>query len=287
MNHEQLIALLQKYHLRPNKTLGQHYLIDEAILAKIIEAAHITDHELVVEVGGGPGVLTRALAQGGAEVLTVEYDREFARLLQQEFHNWRNVHVLCDDALRLDFGKIVKDDRPYKKMVANIPYQITNPLVRKIVEPGSSIETAILLIQKEVADRLTAQPGSSDRGILTIMIEYYGQARTVLDVPAKAFWPVPKVESAVIKIDRDVSVPRLLPADQEKGFFWFVKQGFSGKRKTLTNSLAGGLALPKDQVADLIKTAHIDQLFRAEDLTIKDWVALFNTYLASSSQTHR
>jgi 16S rRNA (adenine1518-N6/adenine1519-N6)-dimethyltransferase len=281
MNHDELIALLHKYHLRPDKRLGQHYLIDTTILASIIEAAAIEKDELVVEIGGGPGILTRALAQAGAEVLTVEYDRDFAYLLQEEYHNWRNVHVLCDDALRLDFGGLVKEDQPYKKMVANIPYQITNPLVRKILAPGSVIETAILLIQKEVAQRLTSQPGSSNRGILTIMIEYYGKAEIVLPVPAESFWPAPKVESAVIKITRNtMNAQSPLPADQEKGFFWFVKQGFSGKRKTLSNSLSGGLALPKQEMVQLIDDAQLDQKFRAEDLSLPQWITLFKAFLA-------
>lgn len=277
MNPEELKALLYKYHLRPDKKLGQHYLLDSTVLAKTIDAAAITEGELVVEIGGGPGILTKELAMAGAEVLTVEFDRDFGRLLQEEYHNWRNVHVLVDDALRIDFSNLKKDDKPYAKMVANIPYQITNPLIRKILEPGSTIQQAILLIQKEVADRLTAKPGSSDRGTLTVYVEYYGSIEIITDVPAKAFWPAPKVESAVVKITRDASRNNLTP-EQEKGFFWFVRQGFSGKRKTFSNSLSGGLQLAKDQATAIVEEAGLDLNLRAEDLSLTDWLKAFEIY---------
>ncbi len=276
---QELTELLGKYYLRPDKKLGQHYLIDQVILDAIIAASDVKDNELIVEVGGGPGVLTKALAKAGAEVLTVEFDRDFCRLLGEEFHNWRNVHVLCDDALRLDFSNLKKDDRPYAKMVANIPYQITNPLIRKILEPGSVIDTAVLLIQKEVADRLMAAPSSADRGILTVYVEYYGLIEKVIDVPPAAFWPSPKVDSTVIKLTKEKDPEkRLLVPDQEQGFFWFVKQGFSGKRKKLPNSLSGGLDLSKSRTVAIVEGAGISVDVRAEDLSVEEWVRLFNSY---------
>ena len=276
---QELMLLLNKYHLRPDKKFGQHYLIDPAILESIIAASDIKEKELIVEVGGGPGALTKALAKAGAEVLTVEFDRDFCRLLGEEFHNWRNVHVLCDDALRLDFGGLKKDEQPYKKMVANIPYQITNPLIRKILEPGSSIESAVLLIQKGVAERLMATPGSADRGILTVYVQYYGKIEKVIDVPPASFWPSPKVDSTVIKLTKETNAEkRLLEPDQERGFFWFVKQGFSGKRKKLPNSLSGGLDLPKSRTVAIVERAGISVDVRAEDLTVEQWISLFNSY---------
>lgn len=278
MLHQDLLDLLYKYRLRPDKKLGQHYLIDETVLEKIIAAAAITKDELIVEIGAGPGVLTKALGNAGAEILAVEYDRDFCHLLQEEFHNWRNVHVLCDDALRLNFGDLQKEGRPYQKIVANIPYQITNPLVRKILEPGSTIKTAVLLMQQEVAERLSAKPGTSNRGILTIMVEYYGGAEIITTVPPEAFWPAPKVNSAVLRINRKENTKLNLDPQQEKAFFWFVKQGFSGKRKTLSNSIGGGLALPKDEAVELVAAANIDPLSRAEDLTLAQWTVLFTNY---------
>jgi 16S rRNA (adenine1518-N6/adenine1519-N6)-dimethyltransferase len=278
MQHDQLHALLSKYHLRPDKELGQHYLIDEAILDATIAAAEIKEGELVVEIGAGPGILTSALAQAGADVLAIEFARDFCRLLQSEYHNWRNVHVLCDDALRIDFAKLEKDSQPYAKMVANIPYQITNPLVRKILSPGSPIRTAVLMIQKEVADRLIAKPGSSDRGLLTIMVEYYGAIEKVTDVPASSFWPSPKVESSVVKITRQPDNQTTRQPDNEPAFFWFVKQGLSSKRKTLINSLAAGLQKTKAETAAIVEEAQIDPLARAEDLTLEQWLNLFSIY---------
>lgn len=272
MTKDALLALLQKYRLRPNKELGQHYLVDALILSRIVEAAAITANEPVIEIGAGPGILTQALARAGADVLAVEFDRTFCRLLQEEYHNWRNVHVLCDDALRLDFGKI---DR--SKIVANIPYQITNPLVRKILEPGSQIKKAILLIQAEVADRLTAKPGSSERGLLTVMVEYCGKAEVLFSVPPAAFWPSPSVHSAVIKIERSGSIAEL-SLKEESAFFWLVKQGFSGKRKTLANSLAGSLRLPKEEATAIVEASSINPLWRAEDLRLADWLKLFTAY---------
>ncbi len=277
MNQQALTQLLGKYHLHPDKKLGQHYLIDDSVFDSIIEASDIHPGELVVEIGAGPGGLTKALATAGAEVLAVEFDRDFCRLLAEEFHNWRNVHVLGDDALRLDFSTLKNDDRPYKKMVANIPYQITNPLIRKVLAPVSIIDVAILLIQKEVADRLMAKPGSADRGILTVYLEYYGTIEQIVDVPPEAFWPAPKVNSTVVRIRRN-DREKLLDDTHSKAFFWFVKQGFSGKRKMLPNSLSGGLDLSKSQTVAIVERAGISVDLRAEDLTIEQWVTLFNMY---------
>lgn len=270
-----LTQLLAKYRLRPDKKLGQHYLIDETVLEKTIEAAGITPGELILEIGAGPGILTQALARVGADVLAVEYDRSFCKLLQEEYHNWRNVHILCDDALRLDLSSLERNGQPYKKIVANIPYQITNPLVRKILEPGSQIETAVLLIQKEVAERLMAKPGSSDRGILTLMVERYGRIEKVVDVPPASFWPAPQVDSTVIKIARQSEQASSV---NETALFWLIKQGFSGKRKTLVNSLSGGLQLPKPEATAIVEEAGIDVSHRAEDLTIDDWLRLYGVY---------
>lgn len=277
MDKNQLMELLGRYHLRPDKSLGQHYLVDPTILAAIVEAAAIKPAELVVEVGAGPGILTRALASAGADVLAVEFDRRFSRLLNSEFHNWRNVHILSDDALRLDFATLERDGQPYRKMVANIPYQITNPLVRKILAVDSPLTTAILLIQAEVAERLMAPPGSSRRGILTVMVEARSTITKVIDVPPAAFWPPPKVNSTVIKLERlasDSNEEAIAPAD-EQAFFWLVKQGFSGKRKTLVNSLSGGLRLAKAAATAIVEEAKIAPVARAEDLTLVEWHRLF------------
>lgn len=273
MSNQEIQSLLAKYRLKPSQALGQHYLIDKIILDRVIEAAQIKKAEPVLEIGGGPGILTRALAEAGAEVLTVEFDRRFCRLLQEEFNNWRNIKVLCSDALRLDLNQLGR-----QKIVANIPYQITNPLVRKILESGSPITLAILMIQAEVADRLTAPAGSTNRGILTIMAELYGSIEKIIDVPAAAFWPSPAVNSTVIRITRESVARHFTDPTQEKAFFWLVKQGFSGKRKFLINSLAGGLQLPKLTVAAIVEATSLTGQERAEDLAIEQWIGLFQNY---------
>lgn len=278
-NSERLRENLRQHHLHPDKKLGQHYLIDAEVLAKIVRAADVKKDELVLEIGAGPGILTKALAQAGANVLAVEFDRDFCHLLQDEFHNWRNVHVLCEDALRLDLNSLQREAKPYKKIVANIPYQITNPLVRKILSPGSQIETAVLLIQKEVAERLCAQPGNSNRGLLTVMVELYGKIESIADVPPTAFWPSPKVDSTVVRLKR---AAREKPLINEPAFFWLVKQGFSGKRKVIGNSLSGGLQTPKDEANALLKRAGIDAQLRAEDLDLTQWLRLYELYAAES-----
>ncbi len=298
MSKDELTALLNRYHLRPNKRLGQHYLIDGAVLAASIAAAKVQPGEPILEIGAGPGILTKALAIAGAEVLAVEYDRDFCRLLQAEFHNWRNVHVLVDDALRLDFASLKHGGRPYQKMVANIPYQITNPLIRRILSPDSPITVAVLLVQKEVAARLTAPAGSSERGLMTVMVEYYGQIKEILQVQPSAFWPEPRVDSTLIRLDRELSQKfahepikkltkkltkkrTLADAQEEQAFFWFVRQCFSGKRKTLTNSMSGGLNMVKATVSAIVKEAAIAPLLRAEDLTLSQWLILFSAYRRS------
>lgn len=275
MDKTELTTLLAKYRLKPNKQLGQHYLLSQPILEATIAAAEIQPAEKVLEIGAGPGILTQALARAGADVLAVEFDRDFCHLLQEEYHNWRNVHVLCDDALRLDLATI-----GIKKIVANIPYQITNPLVRRILEPTSPIETAILLMQAEVADRLAASPGSSERGLTTIMVEFYGAIEPVIEVPPESFWPAPAVNSRVVKITRHQPAAEI----NQSAFFWLVKQGFSAKRKQLVNSLAGSLQLTKEAATAIVKEAGIEPLARAEDLTLTQWLTLFKIFERTSHQ---
>ncbi len=293
MNYADITALLGQYGLKPNKVLGQHYLIDESILSRIIEISSIKEGELVLEIGAGPGILTKALAEAGAEVLAVEFDSKFCRLLQSEFHNWRNVHVLCTDALRLQLAELTQPDKgQYRKIVANIPYQITNPLIRKIIEPGSPIQQATLLVQKEVANRLTAPPGSAERGILTIILEYYGTIKKISDVPAAAFWPAPKVDSAIVLIERRTDPAPNSTIDQtsqyekqsqsDQAFFWLIRQGFSGKRKVLINSLHGSLRIPKETVTAIVEKTTIPLQARAEDLSLAQWQELFEAYQAST-----
>lgn len=264
--------------MKQKHSLGQNFLQDEQVLQKIIDTADLKGDEIVVEVGGGDGFLTRGLEnrmynaeliinnkQG--KILVLEFDYRLVEKLRGEFKNSKTVKIIHTDALRFDWENLPQG----YVVVANIPYQITSPLInlwttRLTNQPASMT----LMVQKEVAKRLTAQPGSSDRGLTTILVELYGKAEYIQTVPAKAFFPIPKVDSAIIRITNY----KLQITNNKDATIRISKAGFSSKRRTLENSLSGSLRLPKSTIRDILKQADISAQLRAEDLSIQNWIRL-------------
>ncbi|SHN70265.1 16S rRNA (adenine(1518)-N(6)/adenine(1519)-N(6))-dimethyltransferase RsmA [Desulfitobacterium chlororespirans] len=253
---------------KAHKSLGQNFLMDDRVI-EAIAAASIKDPEIpIVEIGPGLGVLTRVLAQKAQKVWAVELDRGKVNLLQRELQGLP-VDILNMDALKLDLKDIWGTGKGV--LVGNLPYYITSPLLMHFLEQKDSLASMVVMVQKEVADRLVAKPGGKDYGILSIAAQVSAQAEKLFEVTPQAFWPAPKVTSAVVRFEL-----RSYPGFRvkEKDFFRVVKAAFSQRRKTLGNSLAGGLGLPKQQIGEILAAAGVDEQRRAETLSIEEFQAV-------------
>jgi 16S rRNA (adenine1518-N6/adenine1519-N6)-dimethyltransferase len=264
--------LLRRYGLRPDKSLGQNFLIDEPALRRVVAAAAIEPGDEVLEIGPGLGGLTRHLAACARQVVAVELDGGLLPPLREVLSSHPNVLLVQGDILALDPASLMTS--PGYLVVANIPYYITSALIRHLVEASIRPRRMVLTVQREVAERITAAPG--DLSLLALSVQLYGQPRVVSHIPAEAFYPAPKVDSAVIRVDL-LPEPRL-PAAQIPDFFRLAKAGFSQKRKMLRNALSGGLACPPAQAEQLLRAAGIDPQRRAETLSLEEWERLVMAY---------
>lgn len=256
----------------PKKSLGQNFLINEKIADQIIDAANLSREDTVLEIGPGTGILTDRLVRVAGQVLAVEKDYELVDKLRKRMGQ-KNLKLIHQDALWFDLGLLSR-----YKVVANIPYNITSPLIRKFVENEPRPELLVLMVQKEVAERICAKPGDSSRGLLTLIVEFYADAEILFEVGRKEFLPAPKVDSAVIMIrPKDKETIRQIGIEP-KLFFQVVKAGFSSKRQQIHNSLSGVLHLEKDQVTKLLFDSNIDPKMRAEALTQDQWIELALNY---------
>ena len=248
-----------------NKSLGQHWLQDRVMLAAIADAADITPGDTVLEIGPGLGTLTSELLRRSAKVTAVEFDPELARKLPGQFPG-KDLTVVHEDILKFDLSTMAND----YIVVANVPYYITSRIVQKLMTAEHRPKTAVLLVQKEVAERIAAQPG--DMSILAVSAQVYTEASLDVEVPREFFTPPPKVDSQVVVLSTR-STPLVSP-ENEAAFFRVVKAGFSAKRKKLRSSLAGGLAISKPEAEAMLVAAGISPDSRAEDLSIDDWIQL-------------
>ncbi len=250
----------------PKKSLGQHWLHDEPTLDAIVDAADVQSGDTVLEVGPGLGTLTRRLLARGAQVTAVEFDADLARNLE-DGPIGNEAIVVQQDILKFDLTTLPTD----YKVVANIPYYLTSNLIRVMTESTNPFSTAAILIQKEVAERVAAQPGQMS--LLSVSAQYYCDVSLGPVVPAKLFTPPPKVDSQVLVLHRRAEP--LFPGTDTRSFFRVVKAGFSQKRKTLVNALSGGLAISKDQARGLLGAAGIAENTRAQALSLQEWYELY------------
>ena len=257
--------LLRQFDLRARKGLGQHFLIDGEVLKNIIAAAELTSTDTIIEVGPGLGVLTRELAQRAGRVIAIELDNKLAALLKQTLAPFNNVTIINDDVLKLEPASLATD----YKVVANLPYYITSPVLRHFLEAPIKPRVMILMVQKEVAEAIAARPG--EMSILSVSVQLYGEPKIISDVPAGCFYPPPKVDSAIVRVDL---YPQPKVAVDEEDFFELVRAGFSAPRKQLANSLAQGLGVPKSDALALLKAAGISPQRRAETLALEEWARL-------------
>lgn len=266
--------LLRAHNLRAVHRLGQHFLVDRQILLRICAACGAQPGELVLEIGPGPGALTQVLLQGGARVLAIELDRAMVSLLQHTLGDAAGLTLVQADVLTVDLaaqlGRLLRPGER-AKVAANLPYYITTPVVMRLLETALPLDRVVVTVQREVAERMVAGPGGKDYGALSIAVQYRAEAEIVLQVPRRAFWPVPAVDSAVVALQLR---PQPAVAAPEAQFFRVVRAAFGQRRKTLGNALAGGMGIGKERAAALCAAAGIDPRRRGETLSLEEFAAL-------------
>jgi len=262
--------VLRRYGLRPRKGLGQNFLVDRRALERIVEAAELTPADTVLEVGPGVGQLTRLLAEAAGRVVAVELDPQMVAALRQELAGLRNVEIVEADILQVDPAALA-GRVPYK-VVANLPYYITSAALRHLLEAQPPPSLLVVTVQEEVAARITAQP--PEMSLLAVSVQFYGRPRRVTRIPAGAFYPPPKVDSAIVRIDVYPPGERPVQVDDVEWFFRVVRAGFGQRRKQLRNSLAAGLHLTAAEVEAALQRAGIDPHRRAETLSLEEWARL-------------
>lgn len=265
--------ICKRFDIKMSKKLGQNFLIKRGIVDEIVHAAELTPGEPVLEVGPGIGTLTQGLAQSGADVTAIELDRRLLEVLDTTLASYDNVRIVHGDVLKLDVPTIM-NHKPFK-VVANLPYYITTPIIMSLLESKLPIECLVVMVQKEVALRMVAQPGTKDYGALSVAVQYYTEPDIVLDVPPKSFLPAPAVTSSVIRcVLRDKP-----PVDviDEKLFFRVVKAGFAQRRKTFANTMKT-TGLSKDRIEELLAKANIDGQRRGETFTLQEFADVANAW---------
>lgn len=270
-----------KHGFQFSKSLGQNFLTDKNIIDKIIDKSEIGKNDLVIEIGPGIGVLTAAAAEAAGKVIAIEIDNKLIPILKETLSEYNNIDIINQDVLKTDLKELMEQNeeingqkRSGVKILGNLPYYITTPIIMKILEEKVPADSITIMLQKEVADRIKAGPGSKTYGALSVAVQYYCTVEHVASAPKEIFVPQPKVDSTVIRLDIRKEKPVLLYS--EEAFFAVVKAGFGQRRKTLLNSLTGVYGLTKNGVAEMMLTAGIDPVRRAETLNLQEFAALAN-----------
>ena len=272
--YEETRFIMKQNNITANKNLGQNFLINEDVVDSIVENAEITKNDLVIEIGPGLGTLTSRLLEKARKVICVELDRKMIAILEKRFKIYENLELINDDILKINLNQLISQNKineiKHVKIVANLPYYITTPIIMKLLEERLDIESITVMIQKEVAQRLAAKPGTSDVGSITYTIWYYTEPKIVLEVPKESFIPAPEVTSSVIKLDI-LKQPRIEVKD-EKQFFKIIKVAFMQKRKTLINALVNGKVFQnKEDAKKCLDELKIDEKIRGEKLTLEQY----------------
>lgn len=274
------IEVLQKYDFVFQKKFGQNFLIDTHVLDKIVSAADVTKEDFVLEIGPGIGTMTQYLADSAREVTAVEIDDALIPILQDTLKEWNNVTVIHGDILKTDIRKIAEEKNNGKpiKVVANLPYYITTPIIMGLFESQVPVESITVMVQKEVADRMQTGPGSKDYGALSLAVQYYADPEIVANVPPNCFMPRPKVGSAVIRLRRHQTPP--VQVQNEKLMFRLIRASFNQRRKTMANGLKNSQELnyTKEQIEKAIADCGLPLNIRGEALTLEQFAALSNAF---------
>ena len=260
--------ILEKNDIRPNKKLGQNFLIDEDALDVI--SSNVDKDDVVLEIGPGIGSLTKILLEKAKQVICIELDPKMCRILNESFFLYKNFTLIQNDILKVDLSPFIEMYGPKLKVVANLPYYITTSIITELLK--AKISDITILIQKEVADRICCKPGEKEAGAITYLVNYYADAEVLTKVPKESFIPNPEVESEVVHLRR-LEKPRVELKDEEL-FFQVIKENFSKRRKTITNSITN--TIPKDKLENILNEIGIDSRVRGEDLTIEEFAKIVN-----------
>ena len=279
--------IMKKYKIRANKALGQNFLINQNVVDKIVESSHITKEDLVIEIGPGLGTLTKELLEKAGKVICIELDKKMIKILTDRFSLYENFELIHGDVLKVRLNKIIKEEKEKNgfksaKIVANLPYYITTPIIMKLLEDRLDLESITVMIQKEVADRLIAIPGEKETGAITYSVYYYATAEGIMEVPNDSFIPEPEVTSKVIKLTLRKEPP--VEVKSRGVMFRIIKSAFMQRRKTLLNALTNTkVFMSKEEGLKILKELHLDENVRAEKLTLQDFAEITNKILVDES----
>ena len=266
--------LVEEHDIRIQKKYGQNFLTDKNILEKITNAADLTEEDCVLEIGPGLGAMTRLLCQKAGKVIAVEIDRQLIPVLKETLSEFDNLTIINEDILKVDLFKLSNDHcggKPFK-VVANLPYYITTPIIFSLLENGAPVSSITVMVQKEVADRMQTGPGSKDYGALSLAVQYYADPEIVVNVPPECFIPRPHVGSAVINLKRH-EVPPVEVVDDKK-MFRLIRASFNQRRKTLANALSNGAGIPREETVKALENMGLSETIRGEALTLEQFAKL-------------
>lgn len=267
MNENTTKSIVNKYGFRFSKSLGQNFLMDDTVLEDIIDASNISENDFVIEIGPGVGSLTRLLLKKAKKVCAIELDDDLIPILKEELKEFDNFNIIHGDALKVNFKDIIGDEKSVK-VVANLPYYVTTPIISKLLTEDNNIGSIVIMIQKEVAERIAANPSTKEYGAITLLVQYYCSVDKVRKVGPEAFMPRPKVESMVIRLNK-MEKPRC-EVENKDLFFKVIRESFNMRRKTLSNSLRN-IGLDKENLNKAFENAGIDPRRRGETLSIEEF----------------
>ena len=268
------MAILKKYKISADKSLGQNFLVSDEVVEGIVESANINKEDIIIEIGPGLGVLTNLLLEKSDDVIAVELDNRMVEIISDRFKEKTNLTVIHEDILKVDLKELLnnrkKSENSKVKVVANLPYYISTPIIMKLLEQNQIIDEIIVMVQKEVGQRLTAKTGTRVAGAITYAVEFYSDATAIINVPKESFVPSPKVESVVIKLKIKTKTQNV----NKEMLFKIVKTAFSQRRKTLSNALVNGGIVEKNKLEEVLEKAELEKNVRGENLTLEDFIKL-------------
>ena len=272
--------IMDKYKIKANKSLGQNFLVNQEVIDNIVGSSEITKEDLVIEIGPGLGILTKELLERAGKVICIELDQNMIKILKDRFSLYNNFEIIFNDVLKVDLNSIIKKEKEMNnlknaKIVANLPYYITTPIIMKLLEEQLDLESITVMIQKEVADRLIAVPGEKNTGAITYAVYYYSISEKILEVPKESFIPAPEVTSEVIKLN--IRKDKIVDVKDKELMFKIIKNSFMQRRKTLLNSLTNAkIFKSKEEGKEILKNLELNENVRAEKLSLEKFAELTN-----------
>lgn len=280
--YKETMYILKKYNITASKSLGQNFLINDEVIEKTVESASITDEDLVIEIGPGLGTLTSKLLEKAKKVIAIELDTRMLKILNERFSLYSNFEIINDDVLKVNLKQIIEEEKNNNniknvKVVANLPYYITTPIIMKLLEDNLDIESITVMVQKEVAKRLAAEPGSKLAGAITYSVKYYCDTEEIIEVPNDSFIPAPEVDSEVIKLS--LRKEPQVDVQNKEMFFKLIKVSFMQRRKTFLNGVSNSGLVEKEKLKNILEELEINENVRGENLSLEQFAKISDLIL--------